>query len=764
MRRWVVWLGALALALGGVFLVKYSIDQGFFGPVARVVAGIVLGLAATALSEPLRRRPPAAKALGPVPQDYVAPALAAAGIVILFASTYAAYGLYQLLPSTVAFLLLAAISLGGATLALLHGRFLALLGLAGAYVVPLLVATEHPSVPPLLAYVLVVTGGCLLLVHWRDWAWLGWVAVAGSGLWTVVALLVAQRGDTAAIGLYLVVLAALFPAAGLSASIGRHRRAVAWSGAGVAALLMLLLVLWAEGDGTSLGFAWALTALYAAIGVRQPLFDRLPWIAALLQVLVLAGWVFSGEVGGRERLGLLLLLPPSSALGSYLAAAALIALLAGAGGFAMSTRAPRPDRWALLSEATPLGVLVAVYWRVTQLAASLPWAGAALLLAIALLVAAEQVARQSVRPGYTNALAYYALGVTGAVALALTLSLRLGWLSVALSLELPAIAWLHERTGARILRGAALALAAAVAVRLLLNPAVADYALGSWPIFNGLLYTYGIPAAAFAATALWLRRSGDDLTVRLLEVGALALGVAFVTLEIRHLVGGGRIDADAYGLLEQALQTDAWLVIAYALLTRSDASGRPLALAWRFIAGIATGHFVLLPCLRSNPLLVHEHVGEVPVLDVLLLAYAVPAALALLYHRAFRTRGAAVLSRIAGIAAVAIAFLYLSLEVRHLFQGGSLDRGGVSDGEWYAYSAAWLAYGAALLAIGIVARDVRLRLAGLVVGAVVAVKAFGFDMAALTGLYRAASFLGLGISLFGIAWLYQRIGAAASQS
>jgi uncharacterized membrane protein len=47
----------------------------------------------------------------------------------------------------------------------------------------------------------------------------------------------------------------------------------------------------------------------------------------------------------------------------------------------------------------------------------------------------------------------------------------------------------------------------------------------------------------------------------------------------------------------------------------------------------------------------------------------------------------------------------------------------------------------------------------------VAIKAFVFDMSALSGLYRAASFLGLGASLVGLAYLYQRLiarGAAKS--
>jgi hypothetical protein len=33
--QWVVWVGGLALALGGFFLVRYSIEQGWFGPAMR---------------------------------------------------------------------------------------------------------------------------------------------------------------------------------------------------------------------------------------------------------------------------------------------------------------------------------------------------------------------------------------------------------------------------------------------------------------------------------------------------------------------------------------------------------------------------------------------------------------------------------------------------------------------------------------------------------------------------------------------------------
>ena len=82
--------------------------------------------------------------------------------------------------------------------------------------------------------------------------------------------------------------------------------------------------------------------------------------------------------------------------------------------------------------------------------------------------------------------------------------------------------------------------------------------------------------------------------------------------------------------------------------------------------------------------------------------------------------------------------------------------GAVSDAEIYAYSAGWLVFAGVLLGIGLVRHSTPVRHAALAVLLVAVVKVFGFDMADLTGLYRVASFFGLGLSLIGIGWLYQR--------
>ena len=44
--RWAVWVGGLALALGGLFLIRYSIEAGIFGPGVRLTMAVLLGLVA----------------------------------------------------------------------------------------------------------------------------------------------------------------------------------------------------------------------------------------------------------------------------------------------------------------------------------------------------------------------------------------------------------------------------------------------------------------------------------------------------------------------------------------------------------------------------------------------------------------------------------------------------------------------------------------------------------------------------------------------
>jgi uncharacterized membrane protein len=72
-------------------------------------------------------------------------------------------------------------------------------------------------------------------------------------------------------------------------------------------------------------------------------------------------------------------------------------------------------------------------------------------------------------------------------------------------------------------------------------------------------------------------------------------------------------------------------------------------------------------------------------------------------------------------------------------------------------SIAWALYALALLVLGQRTGLGGVRWASLTVLCLALAKLFLFDLAGLTGLYRVASLLGLGLSLFGVSWIYQRL-------
>src|SRR6202047_4669022 len=182
-ENWLVWLGGLALALGGAFLVKLSIDYGLLTPVVRIVLGVLLGIGLWAGAEWVVWEEPAE-----IRPSNVAQALAAAGGGTIFASLFAAYQLYGLLPPALAFPLLALTSAATVLMSLQHGPFVAGLGLTGAFAVPLLAGSDQPLALPLFAYLTLVNAASLALLRHRAWWWLAWVSVAASIGWGVLGL------------------------------------------------------------------------------------------------------------------------------------------------------------------------------------------------------------------------------------------------------------------------------------------------------------------------------------------------------------------------------------------------------------------------------------------------------------------------------------------------------------------------------------------------------------------------------------------------
>ena len=112
---------------------------------------------------------------------------------------------------------------------------------------------------------------------------------------------------------------------------------------------------------------------------------------------------------------------------------------------------------------------------------------------------------------------------------------------------------------------------------------------------------------------------------------------------------------------------------------------------------------------------------------------------------------------VAAVTAVVLALAYLSLQVARFYQGPRLAMAPIGGAEAYTYSVVWLAFGVLLLVIGVVLRSQPVRLCSAAVVLLTVGKVFLVDMGGLTGVWRAFSFIGLGLVLVGIGYMYQRL-------
>ncbi|HVS62861.1 MAG TPA: DUF2339 domain-containing protein [Thermoanaerobaculia bacterium] len=220
-ERWIGVRGAalvagILLALAGIYFVRYWIEAGLLTPPLRVALGWIGGVAAVLGSESLRKR------------GYGNPAngLAGAGVVGLYAATWAAHDLYQLIPPWIALGVMGLVTVAGGLLAWRHASaVIAVLGLLGGFATPLLVSSAEQGPLTLFGYLLLLNLGVAAVGRRFGWPWLsllGLVLTVGyQALWMLEDL------DAGGVWLALLVLgvfAALYLAAGrLTAPLASDR-------------------------------------------------------------------------------------------------------------------------------------------------------------------------------------------------------------------------------------------------------------------------------------------------------------------------------------------------------------------------------------------------------------------------------------------------------------------------------------------------------------------------------------------------------------
>jgi uncharacterized membrane protein len=171
--NWLNRVAIVTLLFGVGFFFKLAADNQWIGPGIRVALGIAAATFSLFIGEWMSLRN----------QKVFAQGMTGLGLALLYLSFYATFGFYHLLPQSVAFLLMALTTLAAGGLALHYSSpAVAVLGLLGGYLTPVLLSTgeDHPWV--LFGYVFLLSLGGLTLVRARRWLPLEYLCVTATFL------------------------------------------------------------------------------------------------------------------------------------------------------------------------------------------------------------------------------------------------------------------------------------------------------------------------------------------------------------------------------------------------------------------------------------------------------------------------------------------------------------------------------------------------------------------------------------------------------
>jgi uncharacterized membrane protein len=196
-------IGIVILFFGAAFLAKYAADNDMFPIELRFIALALGALALLIVGWRLRER-----------RALYAQLLQGGGIAGLYLTVFAAMKLYDLLPYTLAFALLAIIALAAAVLAVAQNALsLAVIGTAGGFLAPILVSTGGGNYVALFTYYALLNLGVFAVAWFKTWRVLNVLGFLFTftitGLWRATS---SQDRDTVTADAFLILFFLMYVA------------------------------------------------------------------------------------------------------------------------------------------------------------------------------------------------------------------------------------------------------------------------------------------------------------------------------------------------------------------------------------------------------------------------------------------------------------------------------------------------------------------------------------------------------------------------
>jgi len=748
------WLGGLVLALGGVFLATYAIEAGLLPPGVRLTLGGLFGLVLVFVAEFLSRNAQRFNIHTPL----LSAAVASGGFITCFAMSYMAFANYQFIGVTAGFILLSIIALLSMLFALKYGALLAVIGMLGAYAVPALVSTGQGNVVALLIYISLISLASVIVANRveKRWLWVG--SFIAHFVWAFGAIFLSDEQDQwlflmfAIASLYIYVGMAVLgirlqqtmnEALSLKTLLMPRKEQL---GAFFSVLLISVFMLFSGFEWSYVFVTGIIAVILCAAAFRHSALDSWPYIAFALAVLLLFEMPLSNTFEDASEL--------FSSMYLYVQ----VAVLAGLGFCIFMLRVyPQRVSYLLLMVLVPTAFYGISYVLTPDTTASFVYPYWTLQL---LLIAALGLYLAIKATAAIHKLSYVSLA-NSCITLSCTMLLSASILTLALAVQIALMTILANKYQLSLPKWLFKVAVAAVLFRLTLAPWLPAYADETILSIHFTLVLYPLVFGLFYIA--WYKQ--QDMAIKPWLSGALLhLLALFVTTESSYFISGEYPFGPNMSYSALAIIAMNWLVLAVVYAWRSRLAGGSKIFyqlaAGLLVAGAGLAHVELN--LLSSPWIDTVALGEYPVFNLLLALYLVPALLivtAIVFKLVPQK-----LIYIANTVAAFALFLFVNGTIRHSFNGEFIQFNGVmpnpmSQAELYTYSIVWLVIASALIVLGKHRVSSRLIKSGFVVLAVVVLKVFLIDSDNLEGLYRALSYIILGLSLVAIGWLFQRLSA-----
>ncbi len=771
-ENWFYAVSALSLALAGIFLVQYGVENGLLPPTARVIAALTFGALLIGAGEVIRRR------FGDdedTSTAYLPSVFSGAGLVTLFGGILAARQLYDLISPETALAGLVIIALFGLVLGRFHGPLLAAVGLIGAFSAPFVVGGSSDDPSWLYGYFFIIAVLGLGIDTVRRWAWISVLTLVGA--YGAAWLLVLSSPSTEP-GYLTCVTALAFIAIAIPArriwpnhtgpmitEIVRRRKGEPWpefpTRITFGAVLVTSVILSLHWPDTNSEF-WLGVVLFMGLIMGLILWAKDARALQDLTVLPALGLIWFVLVHGLDGGRVWYQFAETYAETAEADYPWSVTLLVGLGALVTllaAWRSFQTGRYAMVWAggaaifAPTLAIAIELGWKPAEVIGAYTWALHAIALGALMVVLAERFARADGENRMRTALA--TLSALSCLSFACIIVLSSAALTMALVVMVVVAAALDRRFELPPMSWFIWAGVLTVTVRLVLDPGL-DWA-ESAPLIEMIL-VYAVSAIGFVVGWVLLKPLDRPIAALLLESAAWATaGILLSLLLLRWLEGFGEGGATnshwGFGLLAVI-----WLLLAFAQVQRFKLGGRLNYLRYALAAFFAAHGVVRLGQALSdaNPLLnpFAEPVLGPPVLNTLAAAYLLPA-LAIGFSAWRVVTSPVLLKQISYGVSVVLMAVWLGLAIRHLWQGagGMYEGNGVTQPELYTYTIALLLVGAGLFYQSLARRSGLMRKAGLAVIGLAVAKVFLIDIAGLGGLIRVFSLLALGLALAGLAWL-----------